>query len=151
MGKTGQLVLFALDRQRFALPLAMVRRVVRAVEVTALPNAPGVVAGVVDLQGELVTVFDIRARLGLRRRPVGLADQFLIASANDRTVALAIDHVEGLTDGAPTANPCEGAPWFDPFQGVAQLEDGLVLIQDLDRFLSPDEAQALDRALEGAH
>jgi purine-binding chemotaxis protein CheW len=39
------------------------------------------------------------------------------------------------------------APGIEQIQGVIQLEDGLALIYDLDRFLSLDETQALDEAM----
>jgi purine-binding chemotaxis protein CheW len=153
MTKAEELVVFSLGQQRFALPLGVVRRVVRAVEVTAVPNAPDVVSGVIDVQGEVIAVLDVRARLGLPRRAIGLADQFLIAQTRDRTVALVIDRAHGLAQAGSgeTAKPRLDAPWFNQFQGVAQLDDGLVLIQDLEKFLSSDQALALDRALEGAH
>ncbi|HSV34153.1 MAG TPA: chemotaxis protein CheW [Ramlibacter sp.] len=152
MGNAEQLVVFSLDRQRFALPLAMVRRVVRAAEVTAIPNAPGVVSGVVDVQGEVIAVLDVRARLGMPHRPISLSDQFLIARTRQRSVALVIDQAQGLVEvtGIEAAPPSLDAPWFSQFQGVAQLNDGLVLIQDLEKFLSPLEACVLDRALEEA-
>lgn len=152
MTRAEELVVFSLGRQRFALPLAVVRRVLRAVEVTAVPNAPNVVSGVIDVQGEVIAVLDVRARLGLPQRAIGLADLFLIAQTRDRTVALVIDQAHGLAQGGneKPAKPCLDAPWFDQFQGVAQLDDGLVLIQDLEKFLSTAEALALDQALEGA-
>jgi purine-binding chemotaxis protein CheW len=152
MGRAGQLVVFALDRQRLALPLAVVRRVVRAAEVTSLPNAPAVVSGVVDVQGEVIAVLDVRGRLGMPRHEIGLEDQFLIAQTTERTVALLIDQVLGLVDAdaMETANPYQDAPWFGQFQGLVRLDGGLVLIQDLEKFLSSIEARELDQALEGA-
>ncbi|HSV47867.1 MAG TPA: chemotaxis protein CheW, partial [Ramlibacter sp.] len=119
--------------------------------VMPIPDAPEVVAGVLDFQGELIAVFDVRGRLGLQRRAIGLADQFLIARTRERTVALVVDQALGLAQARPgeAANPCPDAPWFAQFSGVARLDDGLVLIQDLEKFLSPTEALALDRALDG--
>jgi len=153
MDRDVPLVVFALDRHRFALPLALVARVVRAVEVTPLPNAPDIVCGVVDVQGEVIAVLDVRSRLGLPPRALALTDQFLIARTSGRMVALLVDQVQGLAqaDGGVTANPYQDAPWFDQFQGVARLDDGLVLIQDLEKFLSELDARALAQALEDAH
>jgi len=153
MSKAGQLVVFLLDKWSFALPLAAVRRVVRAAEVTFVPRAPRVVSGVIDVQGEVIAVLDLRNRLGLPQRAMGLDDHFLIAQTADRTVALVVDQAVGLAQagGQDTGNCHLDAPWFDQFEGVAQLGDGLVLIHDLEKFLSPAEALALDRALEATH
>jgi purine-binding chemotaxis protein CheW len=153
MGKAGQLVVFSLDQFRFALPLTSVERVVRATEVTPIPQAPHAVSGVVDMQGEVVPVLDVRQRMGLRSRPIGLADEFLVARMRGGTVALVVDRTEGLADPDELVAVGGGpdAAWLDQFQGIAQLGDGLVLIQDLEKFLSSAEAAALAQALERAH
>src|SRR3990172_5353590 len=54
MQMADQLVVFHLDEQRYALHLACVERTVAAVEVTPLPGAPGIVAGIVNVQGSVV-------------------------------------------------------------------------------------------------
>ena len=57
-----QIVVFALDEPRYALPLSAVERVVRAVEITPLPKAPEIVLGVINMQGQVVPAVDIRKR-----------------------------------------------------------------------------------------
>lgn len=148
--RLADLVVFCLDRHRLALPLSAVRRVVRAAEVTVLPGAPDVVCGVIDVQGEVIAVLDARARLGLPQRTVGPDDQFLIAHTPERPLALVVDAVQGVVQAAADL---PATPWLGPndtLQGLAQLPDGLVLIQDLDKFLSPAQARQLEASMEAA-
>jgi purine-binding chemotaxis protein CheW len=70
MNKATQLVVFALDEQRYALRLTAVERIVRAVEVTPLPKAPQIVLGVIDAQGRIIPVVDVRQRFRLTEREV---------------------------------------------------------------------------------
>lgn len=56
------LVVFRLDERRYALPLSVVERVIRAVEVTPLPKAPPIVLGAIDVQGRVVPVLNVRRR-----------------------------------------------------------------------------------------
>ena len=103
-------VVFCLDGQRYALPLAAVRRIVRAVEVTPLPGAPAIVLGAIDVEGSVLPVLDIRRRFLLPEREIGPADQFLIASTARRAVALVIDEAHGVIEreqsaGAKTERP----------------------------------------------
>ena len=70
MAQPVQIVVFALDDRRIALPLAAVERVVRAVEVTPLPKAPAVVLGAVNVQGNLVPVFHLRRRFRMPEREI---------------------------------------------------------------------------------
>jgi purine-binding chemotaxis protein CheW len=143
------LVVFRLDDQRYALPLPAVERVVRAVEVTPLPGAPAIVLGAIDAGGCIVPVLSLRRRFFLPEREIGPADHFLIAHTVRRVVALLIDEAHGVIAHRPSAvvGSHRIVPGLEQFQGVVQLDDGLVLIHDLEKFLSLDEARALDAAL----
>lgn len=144
------LVVFRLDHQRFALPLGAVERVVRAAEVTPLPKAPGIVLGAIDIHGQVLPVLNVRRRFLLPERATGPADWFLLAHTGRRTVALVVDESEGVVE-RPEADIVRSTaivPGLTQFPGVVRLDDGLVLIYDLDTFLSLDEARALDDAME---
>ena len=148
-GESTQWVVFCLDEGRYALPLAAVDRIVRAVHVTPMPRAPGIVLGAIDVQGRVLPVFNMRRKFGLPERALDPADHFLIAHTAGRTVVLVIDTAHGVIEQAATAvTPAASiAPDLEHIRGVIQLDDGLVLIHDLDRFLSPDEAREIDEAL----
>lgn len=144
-----QLVVFRLDEQRYALPLAAVERIVRAVDVTPLPNAPLIVLGVIDVRGRVLPVLDIRRRFLLPERALSPADQFLIARTAPRAVALVVDEAQGGVERplSGVTGSTQIVPGLEQFQGVVQLDDGLVLIHDLEKFLSLDEVRALDQAM----
>jgi signal transduction histidine kinase len=72
MGSTDQYVLFVLDEQRYTLPLANVEKVVSAVYVTPLPQAPDIVTGIIDVQGQVVPVINLRRRFHLPERTLEL-------------------------------------------------------------------------------
>lgn len=149
MSDVARFVLFRLDRRRFALPLAKVERVLRAVEVTPLPHAPEIVLGAIDLKGHVTPVLDVRRRFLLPGRDVEPSDWFLLAHAGHLLVALVVDESEGVVElpQAEVALASGVAPGLDRFPGVLRLDDDLVLIHDLERFLSLDESLALERTL----
>ncbi len=137
----NRLVAFVLDRQSYALRLASVRRVVRMVEVAPLPKAPGVVLGVLDLEGVILPVLSMRRRFGLAEGETSLADQLLVAEASRRTVALAVNSVTGVVERTDEeiTKAIEVVPGAQYVEGITRLEDGLLFIHDLDRFLSRSE------------
>jgi purine-binding chemotaxis protein CheW len=144
-----QILVFALDEPRFALHLSVVERVVRAVELMPLPKAPAIALGVINMQGQIIPVVNIRMRLHLPMRELELDDRFIIAHTSRRRVALLVDSVSGireLTDRewAAAEQVVPGAKYI---HGVAKLADDLVLICDLEEFLSVDEEQALEASL----
>lgn len=149
MGKSLQLVIFSLDEQSYALHLAAVKRVVRLVEITPLPKAPEIVLGVVNVQGEIIPVVNIRKRFGLSERDMSLADQLIIAGTSKRTVALVVNSVISIIeypeqDLISAEKILSGIEYVE---GVVKFEDGIILIHNLDKFLSLNEERALDEAI----
>lgn len=141
MARLHPLVGFSLEGQRYAIPLARVRRVVRMVEVTPLPKSPDVVIGVFDLQGVILPVLSMRRRFGLAKEESSLTDQLLIADTSSQTVALVVSSVNGVVVKTDTeiTKATEVVPGCQYVEGITRLEDGLLFIHDLDRFLSPSE------------
>lgn len=149
MSKSVQLLVFCIGDQYCGLYLAQVDRVIRAVDITPLPEAPDVVLGVIDLHGILVPLMNVRKRFGFADRPISVDDHFIIARCDERTMGLAVDTVKGIVERSPEAiiPPEKILHKWQPIEGVIQLEDGLVLIRDLDQFLSLDEDRVLEQAL----
>ena len=145
-----RLVLLTVDGQTYALHLEAVDRVLRMAEVTLLPGAPEVVEGVINIQGEVVTVVSIRRRLGLTRRPARVSDSLVLAHARKRRLAIIAESVLGVVERPADAvvSADDLAQGVRHIQGVLKTSDGLVLIHDLDRFFSPEEERSLDLALE---
>ena len=144
-----QLLVFCLDDRLQALYLSQVLRVIRAVDATPLPHAPDVVLGVIDIQGEIVPLLNTRKRFRIVDKEISPDDHFIIAKTPRRTVALFVDSVKGVIE-RPAGNIVAAQDIFHGLaqtQGVIQLDDGLTLIHDLDRFLSTEEEDTIAQAL----
>jgi len=149
MEEAEQLLVFTLDEQRYALHLSAVERVVRVIEITPLPKAPEIVLGVINMHGRIIPVVDTRKRFRLRECEIGLSDQLIIANTDTRPVALIVDSVTGVAEQSKdTIVQAEKiVPGMEYVEGVLKLDDGMVLIHDLDGFLSLKEEKALERAM----
>ena len=145
-----QLVTFNLDYSRFALDVAVVQRVLRAVAVTPLPGAPAVVAGIVDLHGTVVPVVDTRAAFGLAPRRLRASDQLVIVATSARTLALVVDAVGDVLD-AGAGDVVPGDTVLDGLErggGVLPTTQGIVLVRDVEDLLSDAGRAKLGTALE---
>lgn len=148
MSESIQLVAFRLDDHRYALPLRLVDRIVRAADVTRLPGAPAILFGVINVDGQVLPVLNTRERFRLPQREISPADHFLIARTTRRTVVLVIDEAEAVVE-LPSADVVAAThihPGLEQIEGVVKLDGGMVLIHDLERFLSLDEESSLDDA-----
>lgn len=151
MRPPDEVLIFELDGARYGLPAHCVRQIVRAVLPTPLPGLGhgAALEGLIDLHGEVVPLFDVRARFGLPARQLRPGDQLVVLELRSRTVALRADAVLGLESIDETLR-AEVAGLTGPFPhlaGVLRLGDGLVLLQDLEQFLTRTEELALDAAL----
>ena len=146
------LLAFELRGRRFALPAALVSEVLRAVAVSALPPAPEIIEGVVNVRGTLVPVVDVARRFGLERKPLDPHQHLIIAQAGPRLVAVRVDRALDLmrVDSDDIVPVAAVAPGAEHVAGLARLSDGVLVIQDLERFLSLDEGARLDAAVAAA-
>ena len=144
-----RLLTFEVGDRRFALNSGVVREVVRAVAITALPAAPPIVEGIINVRGTLVPVLDVRQRFGLPRVALAPDQHFIIAMADERVVALRVDRALDLVaaDKDAIESASRVAPGAGYVAGIAKLADGLLVIHDLASFLSLEEAGQVDAAV----
>ena len=150
MYRPEKLIAFVLDDQRYALYLQAVERVIRAVAITSLPEVPENILGLINIHGRIVPVYNARKRFALPEKNSTVNDRIILAHTKSRSVALVADKVLGVIE------PAEGqqtqfdeiTPGMELFAGVIKLDDGMLLIHDLDRFLSPVEEKSLSQAID---
>ncbi len=139
---TSQYFVFGLEDQRYAMALAAVLKVIRAVELTFLPEAPENLLGLLNMAGEIVPVLDIRKRFHLAHQDVDIDDRIIICKGSRRTLAFIADVVEGVVEFGSTEMDEAKQILSDMDQyieGVGKLNNDTVLIYDLDKLFSIEE------------
>lgn len=145
----GLMVVFTVQRLRIALPIDAVDRVVRMVDINALPRAPGVVYGVIDVAGLLTPVINLYRCFGLPCPEPRLSDILLLVRNVHRPLAIWAEEILGVEPiNEASFSPLNGLlAEAAQFMGVAKREDGLVLIQNIDALLSAEDEAILHDAL----
>ena len=142
---TADFLAVRLDGRLLGIPAAHVREVVRLPEVTRIPTAPPMIAGIMNLRGQLITAIDLRARLGLP--PLAHGDAMGIVTEHDgHLYALVVDSVGDVVGARPDrqeAPPPTLAPEWRAVSIAVQRDDPLVLILNVAAILTP---QALPEA-----
>src|SRR4030042_665636 len=98
MAEKTHFIIFTLDDQKFALPLASVEKITRAAAVRPLPKASDVIMGVINIQGRILPVLNLRLRFGLPSRPIALSDHLIIPRTTTRTLAILVDSVQEILE-----------------------------------------------------
>lgn len=151
-GGRGHIVILDLGAARIALRLSMVERVIRAVAVTPVAEAPGDVVGLVNIHGTVIPVLDIRGVFGVPLKAIVPTDLFVIAGVGQRKIAIPVEGVLGVVEPLPGAAVPAGdiLPGLDDFiEGAVTLEDGMILIYDLERFLRGNGSFLFDHVAHG--
>ena len=109
-GGKREMIVFRLDEERFALPLASVTEVLTSAAIAPVPGAPPIIAGVMPVRGEIRPVFDLQQLLGAAS--TGPRDFVVLAMHQNHEVGFLVAGVEdislvGLTDlqPGPEGNP----------------------------------------------
>ena len=112
--------------------MLQVQEVIRAQAMTRVPLAPMAVTGLINLRGQIVTAIDLRRRLGLADRPVGVEAMNVVVRTDDGAVSLLVDEIGDVLE--VTADAFEPPPeTLDPtarglIRGVYKLADRLLLV-----------------------
>jgi len=145
-----QILSFNLDKQLYALFLSKVERVVHAVEITILPKAPEFVLGIINVQGQVIPVVDIRKRLHLEPHTLLLDDKFILTANSIQRLAIVIDSVDAIRElhEWQLVSAEEVMLGLEYIHGLVKLENNMALIFDLDQFFSVEDKQKLVLAIK---
>jgi purine-binding chemotaxis protein CheW len=143
----AEYVTVIIGSQLFGLPIGRVQDVFVLHQMTRVPLASDDIAGVINLRGRIVTAIDLRRRLGVSG-DIGQGPMAVGIESGGESYGLVIDAVgEVLKPGIETAEPVPvnlDERLKRVASGVHRLEDGLLVVLDVDRLLDlkPSELAA---------
>lgn len=145
-----KLVTFRLGDDHFAADVQAVERVLRYAAPTSVPDMPDYIEGVMDYQGRVVPLVNLRSRFELPAVPTGSETRTLILNVSGEWIGVVVDSV---TEVAPF-DPAKVAPPPKLFRGLAgeylkgivRHGDKLVIYLDVEQLLSTTERIALQQA-----
>jgi purine-binding chemotaxis protein CheW len=85
---------FRIGRESYGVPITSLHEIVRVPEITAVPDAPDYMEGVINLRGKIVSVLDLRKRLGETQAASNKRNRILVVEHKGRLSGLIV--VTGL-------------------------------------------------------
>jgi purine-binding chemotaxis protein CheW len=130
---------FLISELYFGIDVRRVQEVLRAQEVTPVPQSPPEIAGLINLRGQIVPAIDMRRRLGLADRPVLMQPMNMVVRTEEGAASLLVDEIGDVldVDGAAFESVPDNvaAEQRELIRGVCKLRDRLLLILDAERAL----------------
>lgn len=153
-GQIDQFVTLGLGGEVFAVPVSLVREILDYAAPSAIPEGPSYLLGLTDVRGRGTPTLDLRMKLGLPPVPPGPATRILVVDipVDGRTLSLGlvadrVIEVAAFAEAQIEDRPDIGVPWrSDYIRGVVRREGGFVVIFDLARLLTCQDAAFLAQA-----
>ena len=148
--ESNKLVTFRLGEDHFAADIFSVERVLRYTTPTSIPDLPDYIEGVIDYQGRVVPIVNLRRRFEMADLEVRNETRILILHSGGEWIGVVVDAVTAVTafdpaTVAPPPNLFRGLAG-EYLKGIVRMGEKLVIFLDVERLLSSSERIALDRA-----
>jgi purine-binding chemotaxis protein CheW len=136
---------FRIGTETFAVPIALVREIVRVPEITAVPEAPACVEGVINLRGRIIPVLDLRKRFGEPIVSAPKKNRILVTEVAGKLVGLIVDAASEVLK-IPLAE-IEDAPQgledggLNYIMGMGKLAGRLIILINLSKLLQNNGEQ----------
>jgi purine-binding chemotaxis protein CheW len=145
MSRELHIVGFKVGRETYGVPIKSLHEIVRVPEITAVPDAPDYLEGVINLRGKIVSVMDLRKRFGEKQSSLKRQNRILVVEHSGRLAGLIVDSASEVLKipadavEAPPAVFQEGG--LNCVTGLAKVAGRLVVLLDMSKLLAPESLQ----------
>lgn len=146
MSRELHIVGFQVGRETYGVPITSLHEIVRVPEITAVPDAPDYLEGVINLRGKIVSVMDLRKRFGEKQAALKKQNRILVVEHGGRLAGLIVDSAsEVLKIPADAVEPPptvfqEGG--LNCVTGLGKVGGRLVVLLDMSKLLAPASLQS---------
>ena len=139
MSRELHIVGFQVGRETYGVPITSLHEIVRVPEITAVPDAPEFMEGVINLRGKIVSVIDLRKRFGIEQVKGTRRNRILVVEHLGRLSGLIVDSAsEVLTIPSTEIEPPptvlqEGG--MSCVTGLGKYKGRLIMLLDMNKLL----------------
>jgi purine-binding chemotaxis protein CheW len=141
MNRELHIVGFQVGRETYGVPITSLHEIVRVPEITAVPDAPDYLEGVINLRGKIVSVMDLRKRFGDKQATLKKQNRILVVEHGGKLAGLIVDSASEVLKiaaenvEAPPAAFQEGG--LNCVTGLGKVGGRLVVLLDMTKLLAP--------------
>ncbi len=152
MDKDLQVVGFRIGDETYGVRISVVREIVRVPEITAVPNAPDHIEGVINLRGKIIPVMDLRKRFGIKNVEPNKKNRILVVELESKMVGLIVNSASEVLKIPPSdiemPNTMFPEGELSYVTGVGKLHGRLVILLDIGKLLERGELRRLEQVAE---
>ncbi len=144
MNRELHIVGFQIGRETYGVPITSLHEIVRVPEITAVPGAPDYMEGVINLRGKIVSVLDLRKRLGETKVVPNRQNRILVLEHKGKLSGLIVDSASEVlkipvadVEASPTEH-FEGS--LNCVTGLGKYQGRLIVLLDMAKLLDSGSA-----------
>ncbi len=149
-------LIFSLDSEKYGVPLSTVKEVIGMTNITPIPHVPEFFKGLINLRGKIISVIDLRLKLGLNSTGYKAKQtSIIITDVNNLTIGTIVDDVEEVVgfseDQIETDLDIASSIQREFIDGVAKASNNaLVLLLDIRKVLNEEELELIKKEVDGS-
>lgn len=152
MAKDLHIVGFRVGSETFAVPISLVHEIVRVPEITAVPDSPEFIEGVINLRGRIIPVIDLRKRFGEKLITPHKKNRIMVAEIEGKKVGLIVDAASEVlkippSEVEPPPNVFEESE-VNYVTGVGKFNGRLIIMVELAKILQRGELRRVGAFIE---
>ena len=152
MEKDLQIVGFRIGNETYGVRIDSVREIVRVPEITAVPNAPEMIEGVINLRGRIIPVMDLRKRFSNSSDSSDKKNRILVVELDNKLLGLIVSSASEVLKIPPSEIEAPGTLFTEGdssyVTGVGKLKGRLIILVDIAKLLRRPEYKKFEEAAE---
>ena len=153
MNRELHIVGFQIGRETYGVPITSLHEIVRVPEITAVPDAPDYMEGVINLRGKIVSVIDLRKRFGATKVTAARRNRILVIEHKGKLAGLIVDSASEVLK-IPAGDVEDSLASFQEgglncVTGLGKWKGRLIILLDMAKLLEPSKGKGdQERAAE---
>ncbi|MEJ5360312.1 MAG: chemotaxis protein CheW [Desulfobacterales bacterium] len=153
-GREGKYLTFSLGKEEYGIGILKIREIIGMLPITAVPETPPYVKGVINLRGKVIPVVNLRLRFGMPEIEIGDRTCIIVVETAGEggvmPVGIVVDAVSEVLN--IRGEEIEDPPAFgvrvntDYILGMAKRDKGVKILLDIDRVLGADHLETMRQA-----
>ncbi len=147
VGQGRQIVAFSLGSEVYGVDIEKVREIIPIQKIVPVPRAPDFVEGIINLRGKVIPVLDLRKHFGFAKKEYSTEQRIVLTESDGESIGVIVDSVSTVLrisqDSVEGPAPVITGGEVDYIQGIAKVNDSLIVLLDLTLIISDAEKRAL--------
>jgi len=143
-------VTFRLGDEEYGVDILKVHEINRMMDITAVPNAPDCIEGVINLRGKVIPVINLRMKFGLPHKQVDALSKIVVLDIG-MAAGIIVDSVSEVLrisyDVVEPPPPMTASIGSEYILGVGKLKDRLLILLDIERLLGAADGDMMAKAI----